>query len=85
MLSAESKHDGVASINDIYKGCVSLLQGDSGGPLSCLIDGVWTVHGVVSYGPAGMCNQYQKPTVFTRVSSFVDWIISVRLLLLMFF
>uniref|UniRef100_H3C5C7 Peptidase S1 domain-containing protein n=1 Tax=Tetraodon nigroviridis TaxID=99883 RepID=H3C5C7_TETNG len=58
-------------------GVVSGCQGDSGGPLSCLIDGIWTVQGVVSYGPAGMCNQYQKPTVFTRVSFFIDWIISV--------
>lgn len=63
--------------------CVQRLsyhfQGDSGGPLSCLVDGVWRIHGVVSYGPAGRCNQYKKPTVFTRVSYFLDWIFSVRL------
>ncbi|KAM6900553.1 chymotrypsin-like elastase family member 1 [Xenentodon cancila] len=58
-------------------GVISGCQGDSGGPLNCLIDGAWTVHGVVSYGPAGYCNQYSKPTVFTRVSSFMDWMYSV--------
>lgn len=58
-----------------------LSQGDSGGPLSCYTDGAWRVHGVVSYGPAGWCNQVTKPTVFTRVSAFEDWIYSVSLLL----
>ncbi|TKS87697.1 Chymotrypsin-like elastase family member 1 [Collichthys lucidus] len=59
-------------------GVVSGCQGDSGGPLNCYTDGAWRVHGVVSYGPAGMCNQVTKPTVFTRVSSFIDWIHSVQ-------
>ncbi|XP_075936993.1 chymotrypsin-like elastase family member 2A [Anarhichas minor] len=58
-------------------GVISGCQGDSGGPLSCFTDGAWRVHGVVSYGPAGMCNQVSKPTVFTRVASFQDWIYSV--------
>ncbi|CAL8323590.1 unnamed protein product [Boreogadus saida] len=58
-------------------GVISGCQGDSGGPLNCEIDGVWRLHGVVSYGPAGECNQYSKPTVFTRVSSYLDWIYSV--------
>lgn len=57
------------------------LQGDSGGPLNCFTDGAWRVYGVVSYGPAGSCNQYKKPTVFTRVSSFLDWIYEVSLVL----
>ncbi|XP_066544853.1 elastase-1-like [Amia ocellicauda] len=58
-------------------GYLAGCQGDSGGPLSCFTDGTWKVYGVVSYGPAGMCNTYRKPTVFTRVSSYVDWIFSV--------
>ncbi|XP_041817860.1 chymotrypsin-like elastase family member 2A [Chelmon rostratus] len=62
-------------------GVISGCQGDSGGPLNCYTDGAWRVHGVVSYGPSGMCNQVKKPTVFTRVSSFQDWMFSVRLLL----
>ncbi|XP_056220632.1 chymotrypsin-like elastase family member 2A [Seriola aureovittata] len=58
-------------------GIISGCQGDSGGPLSCYTDGAWRVHGVVSYGPSGMCNQVTKPTVFTRVSFFLEWIFSV--------
>ncbi|XP_034998813.2 chymotrypsin-like elastase family member 2A [Hippoglossus stenolepis] len=58
-------------------GMISGCQGDSGGPLSCFTDGAWRVHGVVSYGPSGGCNQVTKPTVFTRVSSFLDWITSI--------
>ncbi|XP_070708789.1 chymotrypsin-like elastase family member 2A [Pempheris klunzingeri] len=58
-------------------GVISGCQGDSGGPLSCFTYGAWRVHGVVSYGPSGMCNQVSKPTVFTRVSFFLDWIYSV--------
>ncbi|XP_078136416.1 chymotrypsin-like elastase family member 1 [Sander vitreus] len=60
-------------------GVISGCQGDSGGPLSCFTNGAWTVHGVVSYGPSGECNQVTKPTVFTRVSSFEDWIFSIVL------
>lgn len=64
----------------LYMGLFSYpLQGDSGGPLSCLVDGVWRIHGVVSYGPSGRCNQYKLPTVFTRVSYFIDFIYSVSL------
>uniref|UniRef100_A0A8C6WJ25 Peptidase S1 domain-containing protein n=1 Tax=Neogobius melanostomus TaxID=47308 RepID=A0A8C6WJ25_9GOBI len=59
-------------------GVISGCQGDSGGPLNCMTGGAWRVHGVVSYGPAGMCNQWQKPTVFTKVSDFLDWMYSVR-------
>ncbi|KAM9839712.1 chymotrypsin-like elastase family member 2A [Aulostomus maculatus] len=58
-------------------GITSGCQGDSGGPLNCFTDGAWRVHGVVSYGPAVQCNLVMKPTVFTRVSSFMDWIYSV--------
>ncbi|XP_075994230.1 elastase-1-like [Genypterus blacodes] len=57
-------------------GIISGCMGDSGGPLSCFTDGAWRVHGVVSYGPYN-CNMATKPTVFTRVSSFVDWIYTV--------
>lgn len=57
-----------------------VLQGDSGGPLNCFVDGAWRVHGIASYAPSGSCNQVRKPTVFTRVSSFIDWIYSVRAL-----
>ena len=52
-----------------------LLQGDSGGPLNCpAADGSWQVHGVTSFVSAFGCNTIKKPTVFTRVSAFIDWI-----------
>lgn len=55
------------------------LQGDSGGPLNCQNpDGSWVVHGAVSFGSGQGCNVLQKPTVFTKVSSYIDWINTVR-------
>ncbi|XP_060776831.1 elastase-1-like [Neoarius graeffei] len=57
-------------------GLTAGCQGDSGGPLNCLTDGSWKVHGVVSFGAAINCNLYTKPTVFTRVSAFIDWLYS---------
>ncbi|NXI66043.1 CELA1 elastase, partial [Anseranas semipalmata] len=54
----------------VRSGC----KGDSGGPLSCYKDGCWQVHGVVSFGLVPYCNIYKKPTVFTRVSAYTDWI-----------
>ncbi|XP_012993512.2 elastase-1-like [Esox lucius] len=49
-------------------------QGDSGGPLNCQVGGRYYVHGVTSFGPAARCNTFRKPTVFTRVSAYTDWI-----------
>ncbi|KAG7259837.1 hypothetical protein CRUP_010492, partial [Coryphaenoides rupestris] len=59
-------------------GVVSGCNGDSGGPLNCQnAQGAWEVHGIVSFGLGLSCNYPKKPTVFTRVSSYVDWINSV--------
>ncbi|XP_026576693.1 chymotrypsin-C-like [Pseudonaja textilis] len=55
-------------------GVISGCNGDSGGPLNCLIGGSWQVHGIVSFGSALGCNTAKKPTVFTRVSSYIAWI-----------
>lgn len=56
-----------------------MTQGDSGGPLNCQNeDGAWEVHGIVSFGLGLSCNFPKKPTVFTQVSSYSDWISSVR-------
>lgn len=56
-----------------------LPQGDSGGPLNCQkANGQWEVHGVVSFGSSLGCNYYHKPSVFTRVSNYIDWIQAVR-------
>ncbi|XP_061592447.1 chymotrypsin-C-like [Cololabis saira] len=56
-------------------GVMSGCQGDSGGPLNCQnADGAWEVHGVVSWGLGFSCNYPKKPTVFTQVSTYADWI-----------
>uniref|UniRef100_A0A8C5TXA0 Peptidase S1 domain-containing protein n=1 Tax=Malurus cyaneus samueli TaxID=2593467 RepID=A0A8C5TXA0_9PASS len=56
-------------------GVVSGCNGDSGGPLNCQReDGIWEVDGIVSFGSGLSCNLAKKPTVFTRVSAFIDWI-----------
>ncbi|KRZ12341.1 Transmembrane protease serine 3 [Trichinella zimbabwensis] len=47
-------------------------QGDSGGPLICQRDGVWQLEGVVSFGFG--CARRATPGIYTRVTSFVDWI-----------
>ncbi|NXO16987.1 CTRC protein, partial [Oriolus oriolus] len=56
-------------------GIVSGCSGDSGGPLNCQRDdGIWEVDGIVSFGSNKSCNLAKKPTVFTRVSAYIDWI-----------
>lgn len=51
--------------------------GDSGGPLFIYGNGVTYLEqcliGIVSYGSPNGCNSGQ-PTVYTRVSSYIDWI-----------
>lgn len=47
-------------------------QGDSGGPAMARVKGVWKVAGIVSY--ADGCARAKKPTVFTRVSYYSDWL-----------
>ncbi|KAM4794897.1 chymotrypsin-like elastase family member 1 [Rhinophrynus dorsalis] len=54
----------------IHSGCF----GDSGGPLNCAINNGYEVHGVTSFVSSLGCNAYHKPTVFTRVSAYIDWI-----------
>ncbi|XP_016093918.1 chymotrypsin-C-like [Sinocyclocheilus grahami] len=56
-------------------GVVAGCNSDSGGPLNCAgSDGVWEVHGIMSFGSGLSCNYNKKPTVFTRVSTYIDWI-----------
>nr|XP_029534854.1 chymotrypsin-like elastase family member 3B [Oncorhynchus nerka] len=56
-------------------GIVAGCNGDSGGPLNCKNpEGVWEVHGIASFVSGLGCNYAKKPTVFTRVSNFNDWI-----------
>ncbi|XP_075952819.1 elastase-1-like [Anarhichas minor] len=54
-------------------------NGDSGGPLNCLVDGKYYVHGVTSFVSSLGCNALKKPTVFTRVSAYIDWMDSVSI------
>uniref|UniRef100_F6ZPY1 Chymotrypsin C n=1 Tax=Equus caballus TaxID=9796 RepID=F6ZPY1_HORSE len=58
-------------------GIVSSCNGDSGGPLNCPAEneeGSWEVHGIVSFGSSEGCNVVKKPSVYTRVSAYIDWI-----------
>ncbi|KAM3622535.1 uncharacterized protein V6R79_026425 [Siganus canaliculatus] len=55
-------------------GSDSGCNGDSGGPLNCLVSGRYVVHGVTSFVSSLGCNTYRKPTVFTRVSAYIDWL-----------
>lgn len=58
---------------------LTTLQGDSGGPLNCKgRDGKWYVQGVTSFVDGRGCNIPQRPTVFTRVASFIPWISEVK-------
>uniref|UniRef100_A0A3B5B8W8 Proproteinase E-like n=1 Tax=Stegastes partitus TaxID=144197 RepID=A0A3B5B8W8_9TELE len=57
----------------------SACHGDSGGPLNCKgRDGKWYVEGVTSFVDGRGCNTPKKPTMFTRVASFIPWISEVR-------
>ncbi|EDS29227.1 transmembrane protease [Culex quinquefasciatus] len=47
-------------------------QGDSGGSLVAAVDGYSYAYGVVSYGKG--CGRGGVPGVYTRVTSFLDWI-----------
>uniref|UniRef100_A0A2K6F0P8 Tissue-type plasminogen activator n=1 Tax=Propithecus coquereli TaxID=379532 RepID=A0A2K6F0P8_PROCO len=47
-------------------------QGDSGGPLVCLKDNRMTLVGIISWGLG--CGQKDVPGVYTKVTSYLDWI-----------
>ncbi|XP_046330294.1 fibrinolytic enzyme, isozyme C-like [Haliotis cracherodii] len=47
-------------------------NGDSGGPLVCMSNGQYTLIGVTSWGLSGCATD--APSVYTRVSKFLDWV-----------
>lgn len=52
-------------------GYPNACSGDSGGPMTCLKNGKWYQAGLTSWGIA-TCNFV--PPVYTRISSYLDWI-----------
>ncbi|XP_075997466.1 elastase-1-like [Genypterus blacodes] len=58
-------------------GAQSACNGDFGGPLSCIVNGKYYVHGIASFVSGMGCNAPQKPTVFTRVSAYIEWMNTV--------
>ncbi|KAL4097149.1 hypothetical protein QTP88_021973 [Uroleucon formosanum] len=49
-------------------------RGDSGGPLMFFIKNQYYLMGIVSRGPK-LCGEPGYPGIYTRVSSFIDWIV----------
>ncbi|XP_060065314.1 chymotrypsinogen B-like [Ylistrum balloti] len=67
-------------INDrhvcVGHGDVGACSGDSGGPLVCLRDGLYVLAGVTSWGSFS-CQHFGYPNIYTRVTSYLEWIKSV--------
>lgn len=52
------------------------MQGDSGGPIHCnMADGRWYLAGITSFGSG--CAKPGYPDVFTRITSYLEWITEV--------
>lgn len=58
-------------------GHVTICSGDSGGPLVCRgRDNVWTLVGVVSWGPVTAFIDCMGISVYAQVTAYLDWIYS---------
>ncbi|XP_071611681.1 hepatocyte growth factor-like protein isoform X7 [Heliangelus exortis] len=51
---------------------VGACEGDYGGPLACLTADCWVLEGVIT--PSRVCARTDQPSLFIRVSLYVDWI-----------
>ncbi|XP_051513936.1 chymotrypsin-C-like [Myxocyprinus asiaticus] len=61
-------------------GIVAACQGDSCVPLNCKNSrDIWEVHSIASFVSGYSCNTEKRPTVFSCVSAFNDWIYQVML------
>ncbi|GAV01811.1 hypothetical protein RvY_12461-2 [Ramazzottius varieornatus] len=57
-------------------GHVDACKGDSGGPLVCYDEKEdhWSLQGLVSFGWDQGCGFAKKPAIYTKVSSYLNWI-----------
>ncbi|MFM8856082.1 MAG: trypsin-like serine protease [Actinomycetota bacterium] len=56
----------------VAEGGIDTCQGDSGGPLAIEVNGRWTLGGITSWGNG--CASLGYPGLYTRVTSYLDWI-----------
>lgn len=74
--AGQTKFDSSMMICAIANPGSSPCNGDSGGPLAQKSGNDFTLVGVVSFGPKN-CGMKGVPFIFTKVSSYVDWIYGV--------
>jgi len=65
-------YDGMLCAGVGKDGHISACHGDSGGPFVCERDGVWELHGSVSFGMKYCTSKYYS--VFSRTTQYVKWI-----------